>query len=177
MKAELAVFDAAAEVPADAAPQTNTNGKALSRNQRRRTQPPRAGASLPNWPTSSSAAPRTPSISFFRTTSAAPFPCSRTPWDVSSGSIKKVTTTRAATSACTRRLAPRAEGDAMCASELGRGRRAVFSLRIVGKPGPAGIRDLRALLKRLLRQYGFVCYLTSFALNTGGGGGGRHRQS
>jgi len=35
MKAELAVFDAAAEVPADAAPQTNTNGKALSRNQRR----------------------------------------------------------------------------------------------------------------------------------------------
>src|SRR5215472_16436241 len=35
MKAELAVFDAAAEVPADAAPQTNTNGKAFSRNQRR----------------------------------------------------------------------------------------------------------------------------------------------
>ena len=63
----------------------------------------------------------------------------------------------------------------MCASELGRARRAVFSLRIVGKPGPAGIRDLRALLKRLLRQYGFVCHLTSFALNTGGGG--RHRQS
>jgi len=45
----------------------------------------------------------------------------------------------------------------MCASELGRARRAVFSLRIVGKPGPAGIRDLRALLKRLLRQHGFTC--------------------
>jgi hypothetical protein len=35
-------------------------------------------------------------------------------------------------------------------------RRAVFSLRIGGKPGPAGIRDLRALLKRLLRQHGFT---------------------
>ena len=35
--------------------------------------------------------------------------------------------------------------------------RAVFGLRLVGKPGTAGIHDLRALLKRLLRQHGFVC--------------------
>src|SRR5262249_6575242 len=33
--------------------------------------------------------------------------------------------------------------------------RAVFELRLVGKPGTAGIHDLRALLKRLLRQHGF----------------------
>jgi hypothetical protein len=45
----------------------------------------------------------------------------------------------------------------MSAGEPGRVRRAVFSLRIVGKSGPAGIRDLRALLKRLLRQHGFTC--------------------
>ena len=35
--------------------------------------------------------------------------------------------------------------------------RAVFELRLVGKPGTAGIHNLRALLKRLLRQHGFVC--------------------
>jgi len=35
--------------------------------------------------------------------------------------------------------------------------RAVFELRLVGRPGSAGIHDLRALLKRLLRQHGFVC--------------------
>ena len=34
--------------------------------------------------------------------------------------------------------------------------RAVFPLRIAGKPGTAGIHALRFLLKRLLRQYGFV---------------------
>jgi hypothetical protein len=36
--------------------------------------------------------------------------------------------------------------------------RTIFTLRIVaGKPGSAGIRALRFLLKRLLRQYGFTC--------------------
>jgi hypothetical protein len=34
--------------------------------------------------------------------------------------------------------------------------RAVFTLRIAGKPGTAGIHALKFLLKRLLRQYGFV---------------------
>jgi hypothetical protein len=34
--------------------------------------------------------------------------------------------------------------------------RAVFTLRIAGKPGTTGIHALRFLLKRLLRQYGFV---------------------
>jgi hypothetical protein len=34
--------------------------------------------------------------------------------------------------------------------------RAVFTLRIAGKPGTAGIHALRFLLKRLLRQHGFV---------------------
>jgi hypothetical protein len=34
--------------------------------------------------------------------------------------------------------------------------RAVFTLRIAGKPGAAGIHALRFLLKRLLRQHGFV---------------------
>jgi hypothetical protein len=33
--------------------------------------------------------------------------------------------------------------------------RTIFVLRIVGKPGGAGIRAMRFLLKRLLRQYGF----------------------
>jgi hypothetical protein len=36
-------------------------------------------------------------------------------------------------------------------------RPAVFTLRIAGKPGTAGIHALRFLLKRLLRQHGFVC--------------------
>jgi hypothetical protein len=35
--------------------------------------------------------------------------------------------------------------------------RPIFILRIEGKPGAAGIHALRFLLKRLLRQYGFVC--------------------
>jgi len=35
--------------------------------------------------------------------------------------------------------------------------RAVFTLRIAGRPGQAGIHALRFLLKRLLRQYGFTC--------------------
>jgi hypothetical protein len=35
--------------------------------------------------------------------------------------------------------------------------RTIFTLRIAGKPGAAGIRALRFLLKRLLRQYNFVC--------------------
>jgi hypothetical protein len=34
--------------------------------------------------------------------------------------------------------------------------RAVFTLRIAGKPGTAGIHALRWLLKTLLRQHGFV---------------------
>jgi hypothetical protein len=34
--------------------------------------------------------------------------------------------------------------------------RSIFTLRLEGKPGAAGIRALRFLLKRLLRQYGFV---------------------
>ena len=36
-------------------------------------------------------------------------------------------------------------------------RRPIFILRIEGRPGAAGIHGLRFLLKRLLRQYGFVC--------------------
>jgi hypothetical protein len=36
-------------------------------------------------------------------------------------------------------------------------RRPIFTLRIEGKPGAAGIHALRFLLKRLLRQYGFRC--------------------
>jgi len=36
-------------------------------------------------------------------------------------------------------------------------RPAIFMLRIAGKSGTAGIHALRFLLKRLLRQYGFVC--------------------
>jgi hypothetical protein len=35
--------------------------------------------------------------------------------------------------------------------------RAIFTLRIAGRPGQAGIRDLRALLKILLRRHGFIC--------------------
>jgi hypothetical protein len=35
--------------------------------------------------------------------------------------------------------------------------RPVFVLRIEGKPGAAGIHSLRALLKVLLRKYGFRC--------------------
>jgi hypothetical protein len=35
--------------------------------------------------------------------------------------------------------------------------RPIFTLRLEGKPGQAGIHDLRALLKRLLRQHGLVC--------------------
>jgi hypothetical protein len=35
--------------------------------------------------------------------------------------------------------------------------RTIFTLRIAGKPGAAGVRALRFLLKRLLRQYHFVC--------------------
>jgi hypothetical protein len=34
--------------------------------------------------------------------------------------------------------------------------RAVFTLRIAGKPGTAGIHALKFLVKRLLRQHGFV---------------------
>jgi hypothetical protein len=34
-------------------------------------------------------------------------------------------------------------------------RRPIFTLRIEGKPGAAGIHALRALLKILLRRYGF----------------------
>jgi hypothetical protein len=33
----------------------------------------------------------------------------------------------------------------------------IFVLRIVGRPGAAGIRALRALLKELLRWHGFRC--------------------
>ena len=32
-----------------------------------------------------------------------------------------------------------------------------FTVRIVGKPGTAGIRALRAILKTLLRRHGFRC--------------------
>jgi hypothetical protein len=35
--------------------------------------------------------------------------------------------------------------------------RTIFTLRLVGTPGQAGIHSLRALLKRLLRQHNFVC--------------------
>ncbi len=35
--------------------------------------------------------------------------------------------------------------------------RSVFVLRLEAKPGAAGIRQLRALLKRLLRRHGFRC--------------------
>jgi hypothetical protein len=35
--------------------------------------------------------------------------------------------------------------------------RPIFALKIEGKPGGASIRALRFLLKRLLKQYGFVC--------------------
>jgi hypothetical protein len=35
--------------------------------------------------------------------------------------------------------------------------RLIFTLRIEGKAGAAGIRALRALLKALLRKYGFRC--------------------
>jgi hypothetical protein len=35
--------------------------------------------------------------------------------------------------------------------------RPIFTLRIVGKPGSAGTRAMRFLLKRLLRQYNFTC--------------------
>jgi hypothetical protein len=35
--------------------------------------------------------------------------------------------------------------------------RSTFTLRIAGKSGAAGIRGLRFLLKRLLRQYNFTC--------------------
>ena len=34
-------------------------------------------------------------------------------------------------------------------------RRPIFTLRLAGKPGMAGIQELRALLKRLLRSHGF----------------------
>jgi hypothetical protein len=34
--------------------------------------------------------------------------------------------------------------------------RPTFTLRIAGKPGTAGIHALKFLLKRLLRQHGFV---------------------
>ena len=37
-----------------------------------------------------------------------------------------------------------------------RARRPVFTLRLEGKHGTAGIHALRFLLKRLLRQHGFV---------------------
>jgi hypothetical protein len=36
-------------------------------------------------------------------------------------------------------------------------RRTTFILRLEAKSGTAGIHALRFLLKRLLRQYGFVC--------------------
>lgn len=35
--------------------------------------------------------------------------------------------------------------------------RSVFVLRLEAKPGAAGIRQLRALLKALLRRHGFRC--------------------
>jgi hypothetical protein len=35
--------------------------------------------------------------------------------------------------------------------------RTIFTLRIAGKPGTAGIHALKFLLKRLLRQHDFVC--------------------
>jgi hypothetical protein len=35
--------------------------------------------------------------------------------------------------------------------------RQVFVLRIVAPPGAAGLHALRALLKRLLRDHGFIC--------------------
>jgi hypothetical protein len=36
-------------------------------------------------------------------------------------------------------------------------RRPIFTLRLEGKPGAAGIHGLRKLLKVLLRKYGFKC--------------------
>ncbi len=36
-------------------------------------------------------------------------------------------------------------------------RRPTFTLRLEGKPGAAGIRGLRAILKALLRKYHFRC--------------------
>jgi hypothetical protein len=38
-----------------------------------------------------------------------------------------------------------------------RAQRPTFTLKIEGRPGADSIRDLRALLKRLLRQHGFRC--------------------
>jgi hypothetical protein len=38
---------------------------------------------------------------------------------------------------------------------MSRKRKPIFILRIKGEPGPAGIHALRALLKILLRRYGF----------------------
>jgi hypothetical protein len=35
--------------------------------------------------------------------------------------------------------------------------RPIFTLKIEGKPGAAGIHALRAVLKILLRRYGFIC--------------------
>jgi hypothetical protein len=35
--------------------------------------------------------------------------------------------------------------------------RPIFTLRVEGKPGTAGIRALRWLLKALLRRHGFRC--------------------
>jgi hypothetical protein len=35
--------------------------------------------------------------------------------------------------------------------------RPIFTLRLEGKPGAAGIRSLRWLLKALLRRHGFRC--------------------
>ncbi len=35
--------------------------------------------------------------------------------------------------------------------------RPTFTLRLEGKPGAAGIRQLRAILKTLLRKYHFRC--------------------
>jgi hypothetical protein len=35
--------------------------------------------------------------------------------------------------------------------------RTIFTLRIAGKPGQAGVRQLRALLKELLRRHKFTC--------------------
>jgi hypothetical protein len=39
-------------------------------------------------------------------------------------------------------------------------RRPIFLVRIEGKPGAEGIRQLRAFLKHLLRAHGFRCLET-----------------
>jgi hypothetical protein len=38
--------------------------------------------------------------------------------------------------------------------------RTIFTIRVAASPGAAGLHALRALLKRLLRDHGFICLHT-----------------